>query len=112
MRSDGQEGPMLTHAVDFCRERGIEFWGVNVNPEQAEWTSSPKVYAHHYIGDDALGCPLQDSRDMGKRPMADWSVIGPMVMAMLDAEKKSGEVSLSAGNTSADDACASAWSAR
>jgi hypothetical protein len=44
MRSDGPEGPMLTNAVDFCRERGIEFWGVNVNPDQAEWTSSPKVY--------------------------------------------------------------------
>lgn len=27
-------GTYLTDAVEFCKERGIEFWGVNENPEQ------------------------------------------------------------------------------
>src|ERR1035438_2677945 len=39
-RRSGRAHAHPSHAVDFCRERGIEFWGVNVNPDQAEWTSS------------------------------------------------------------------------
>ena len=33
-------------------------FGVNENPTQHEWTSSPKVYGHIYIDDAALGAPL------------------------------------------------------
>lgn len=48
MRSDGRADGTnpLSEAVEFCRRRGVEFWGVNHNPEQSSWTGSPKVYAH------------------------------------------------------------------
>lgn len=74
MRSDyGPDGPMLSQAVDFCRNLGIEFDFVNNNPLQLSWTTSRKVYAHLYIDDAALGCPLQARSSGGgiKRP-ADW----------------------------------------
>lgn len=48
-------GNYLTEAVEWCRERGIEFWGVNENPDQKTWSTSPKVYADIYIDDRNLG---------------------------------------------------------
>jgi len=60
MRSDEHQRSYLQEAVEFCHERGIEFWGVNNNPDQSSWTSSPKVYAQVYIDDLALGVPIKD----------------------------------------------------
>lgn len=71
-------------AVNFCRERGVEFWGVNINPEQSSWTTSPKAYAQVYIDDAAFGCPLVQPPN--GRPYADWSVIGPAVMKWIKTE--------------------------
>lgn len=89
MRSDGrsgegrENGPMLTEAVEFCRSHGIEFWGINQNPEQVAWTQSPKAYAHLYVDDAAFGCPLRESKRLGDRPMVDWKSVGPMVQKLL-----------------------------
>lgn len=71
----------LDEAVKLCADNGIHFWAVNNNPEQAEWTTSRKVYANLYIDDAALGCPLTEVK--GQRPFVDWRVVGPRVMAML-----------------------------
>lgn len=76
----------LREAVDFCRSRGIEFWGVNRNPEQASWTDSPKQYAHVYIDDAAFGCPMRDSFKT-TRKMVDWAVVGPAVLEMIRTSK-------------------------
>lgn len=74
MRSDDStDGAVLTAAVNFCKSYGIEFWGVNNNPKQKEWTSSPKAYARAYIDDAALGCPLRDHPSARvTRPCVDW----------------------------------------
>ena len=66
-----RSGKELKEAVEWCRARGVDFWGENENPEQFEWTESPKAYAHIYIDDAALGCPLvyPPSDD---RPFVDW----------------------------------------
>lgn len=89
MRSDGperQEDTPLADAVAFCRERGVEFWGVNSNPGQHSWTSSRKVFAHAYIDDAAFGCPLVPPSD-GKRAYVDWSVVGPAVMRLIEQNR-------------------------
>ena len=54
-----RSGEPLNEAVAYCEERGISFLGVNSNPDQFSWTTSPKQYAHLYIDDAALGCPTQ-----------------------------------------------------
>jgi len=81
MRADGREGDFnpLADAVAFCRANGIEFWAVNDNPEQAAWTASRKVYAHAYIDDAAIGCPLRENPRAGGAPFVDWAVVGPLV---------------------------------
>lgn len=82
MRSDddievyGYERRELLVALNFCREHGIEFWAANENPEQKEWTSSPKVHAHRYIDDRAAGVPLKPAA-VGGPLVVDWDAIGP-----------------------------------
>lgn len=84
MRSDGQDcGDVLSEAVQFCQSNGVEFWGINCNPEQHEWTQSPKVYAQRYVDDNAAGCPLRENPRSGGRPFVDWDAIGPELLAMV-----------------------------
>jgi hypothetical protein len=68
-----RSGQYLQDAVDWFRKHKIELWGVNENPEQSEWTYSPKAYAQIYIDDAALGCPL--IKEGGKRGMVNWKVV-------------------------------------
>jgi hypothetical protein len=77
-----RDGEELAAAVAFCRERGVEFWAVNDNPEQAAWTASRKVYGHLYIDDAGYGAPLYKPRGF-KGPVVDWRVVGPTVVAMI-----------------------------
>ncbi|BDD89043.1 hypothetical protein [Desulfofustis limnaeus] len=79
MRSEeGVAGNTLLPAVRYLQEQGVELYGVNHNPTQESWTSSPKVYADLYIDDSAFGCPLV--RPPGfTRPCVDWKKIGPAV---------------------------------
>lgn len=69
MRS-GQE---LEDAVEWFKENGIPLYGINSTPGQSTWTSSPKVYAHLYIDDSALGIPLV--RNGRERPYVNWSEV-------------------------------------
>ena len=76
VESDSEEihavaGNYLTDAVNWFKENEIPLFGVNENPEQKSWTSSPKAYGHFYIDDAAIGCPLI-TEDKGSRPYVDW----------------------------------------
>lgn len=85
MRSDGlPDGNFLTDAVDFCRDNGIYFFGINMDPEQGGWTSSNKCYANLYIDDAAFGCPLRENPRMGGSPMVDWDIVGPQVVEKIN----------------------------
>lgn len=77
MRSDSQTFPSaLTDARRYLHEKGIVFDGINENPEQVSWTSSPKIYGDVYVDDSAIGCPLIFPKGFAK-PCVDWSKIGP-----------------------------------
>ncbi len=67
-----RDGDELQAAVDWCKERGLVFWGVNKNPTQHNWTKSPKIDADLYIDDKAYGVPLILT---GGKPMVDWSKV-------------------------------------
>ena len=79
MRSDGRKyGNVLSAAVDYVEKNGVKLFGINENPDQAEWTSSPKAYGHLYIDDSAAGCPLIHPEGF-YRPCVDWEAVGKMV---------------------------------
>lgn len=69
MRSDST----LQDAQKWFSDNGIPLFGVNRNPAQGAWTSSPKAYAHVYIDDAALGCPLIEGVHI--RPIVDWLAV-------------------------------------
>ena len=69
-----RSGDKLEDAVRWFKERKIALWAVNENPEQREWTSSPKVFADLYIDDSAVGCPIRFINGV-RRPVINWSKI-------------------------------------
>lgn len=71
IRSDGKKGMYLTDAVKWFRFRNIELYGINENPQQKYWSSSPKAYGELCIDDINLGAKL--SRMEHGRPFINWS---------------------------------------
>lgn len=68
-------GNFLDDAVNWFKKNNIELFGIQTNPEQATWTTSPKAYGHLIIDDTALGCPLKRLKSKSKRPFVDWVMI-------------------------------------
>ena len=62
-RGDNDEYPVLTEAVEWCRDKGLVFDAVNENlPNQKKLSGySPKVMADIYIDDRALEFNETDS---------------------------------------------------
>ena len=83
MRSDAT----LMDAIEFCRSRGINFYGVNQDPTQKKWTASPKAYGELYVDDAAFGCPLRQNPRMGGRPYVDYDIVGPGVLKFIEERK-------------------------
>lgn len=69
-----RSGDKLEAALKWFKDRKITLWAVNRNPEQEEWTSSPKVFADIYIDDSALGCPIMFI-DGVRRPVVKWAKV-------------------------------------
>ena len=83
MRSNRSEGiNLLRDAVQYMETNSIKLFGVNRNPDQDTWTSSPKAYADVYIDDSAFGCPLIHPKGFS-RPCVDWKKVGPQLEHML-----------------------------
>ena len=77
-----RSGKELQDAIHWFNKNGIELYGVNENPTQKRWTTSPKVYAHMYIDDAAFGCPLRNVPDFSDRPFVDWDSIWRQLIHM------------------------------
>lgn len=69
-----RSGKELDDAVQWFKDNDIPLWGVQTNPHQHYWTTSPKAYAKLYIDDAALGCPLIYQSN-GQRPYVDWDSV-------------------------------------
>lgn len=66
-------GEQLEDAKRWFEDNQLSLYGVQYNPTQSNWTTSNKCYAHIYIDDAALGCPLIYQE--GERPYVDWDKI-------------------------------------
>lgn len=65
---------VLQDAIDWFKKHDIPLFGVNENPTQKDWSSSPKPYAHIYIDDAALGVPLKKD-SLSEKPYVDWDIV-------------------------------------
>lgn len=75
-----RSGRELQDAVEWFDSFKIPLYGVNFNPTQHTWTSSPKAYGHMYIDDAALGIPLITPA-FGGRPFVCWESVSKMLQA-------------------------------
>ena len=76
-----RSGKLEKEAVAWFKNNDIPLYGVNRNPDQKSWTSSPKVYADLYIDDGALGVPLKTSPS-SVRPYVDWDKVRELLVSL------------------------------
>jgi hypothetical protein len=76
-----QSGNYLTDAVNWFKTHNIPLYGIQSNPTQHTWTTSPKAYAQLYIDDAALGCPLSFDPIISSRPFVDWTAVNQILVA-------------------------------
>lgn len=75
-------GNYLQDAVDWFLDREIKLYGIQRNPSQDSWTTSPKAYGQLIIDDAALGCPLVFDENLSERPFVDWEAVNDMMEYM------------------------------
>jgi hypothetical protein len=63
-RGDNEEYPVLTEAIAWCKERGLEFDAINENLPDTKKLSgpSPKIMADYYIDDKALEFTSEEAK--------------------------------------------------
>ncbi len=71
---------LLNDAIEWFRKNNIPLHGIQINPAQLTWTTSPKCYANLYIDDSALGCPLKHQQEISIRPFVDWEKVKEMLI--------------------------------
>ncbi len=78
----GIGGNYLTLAVQWFVDNDIPLYGIQTNPEQKSWTTSPKAYGHLIIDDAALGIPLLEDKTICSRPFVDWKTVEQLLIKM------------------------------
>lgn len=74
-----RSGRGLQEAIDWFKVNDLRLYGIQYNPTQSEWSCSNKCYAHIYIDDAALGCPLTYPKN-GKRPYVNWKEVEKLLI--------------------------------
>lgn len=65
----------LQEAIHWFQANGLELFGVNSNPNQYKFSTSPKVFCDLYIDDRNLGCPLKVDKNISEVPFVDWLAV-------------------------------------
>lgn len=81
-----RSGNELREAKEWFGRNSIPLFGVNENPQQKSWTTSPKAYANKYIDDNAVGVPLITPKE--GRPYVDWVAIEKIMLPRVRAKSK------------------------
>lgn len=69
-----RDGKELQDAVDWYKKNEIPIFGIQTNPEQKSWTSSPKAYGQYIIDDICAFAPLIKERPQDN-PFIDWDLM-------------------------------------
>ena len=72
-------GKFLSEAVNWFKQNNIPLYGIQSNPTQINWTTSPKSYAELMIDDSAFGCPLKHDKTISERFFVDWVEVERML---------------------------------
>jgi hypothetical protein len=75
MRSDSHKDlhtSYLADSIKWFEEKNIPLYGIQKNPTQHTWTSSPKAYGQMILDDISLGTPLCSCPVVSDRPFINW----------------------------------------
>lgn len=75
MRCDSHRGNYLSDAINWFKENEIELYGIQTNPTQHTWTTSPKALGNLIIDDTGINIPLLYNPNISNRPYVDWNKI-------------------------------------
>lgn len=75
------QGKHLANAVKWFVKNEIPLYGIQTNPTQKSWTSSPKAYGQLIIDDAALGCPLKFDKSFSDRPFVNWESVRALLVS-------------------------------
>ncbi len=70
----------LTDAINWFKYNNIPLYGIQSNPTQLQWTTSPKSYAELLIDDTALGCPLIFDSNISNKPFVNWEEVEKLLI--------------------------------
>ena len=73
-----RSGESLDEAVNWFKKNEIPLYGIQTNPTQHTWTTSPKAYGQLIIDDICLGIPLV--KKMSTRPYVDCLKVKEMLI--------------------------------
>lgn len=87
MRSDefvesGMFKTGLKEAVDWFKENRIPLYGIQTNPTQKQWTTSPKAHGDLFIDDRGLGCPIKFDLKVSTVPFVDWFEVEKLLVKL------------------------------
>jgi len=74
-----RQGRELEEAVEWFENNKIPLYGINKNPMQKTWNTSPKLYCKLLIDDIGLGIPLCKGLT-GERPFVDWGKVRELLI--------------------------------
>jgi len=80
-----ESGNYLTDAVNWFKKNNIPLYGIQTNPTQHTWTTSPKAYGQLIIDDAGLGIPLIVCNTFvpySERPFVNWKKVEEMLIGM------------------------------
>ena len=78
---ESERNDYLSQAIQWFLDNVIPLYGVQTNPTQSDWTSSTKCYAHLYLDDAALGCPLTYDIAISDRHFVNWTEMRELLVA-------------------------------
>lgn len=80
MRSDREDRNYLSEAVQWFKDNEIPLYGIQENPTQKQWTTSPKAYGQLIIDDICLGIPLKFDESLSDRNFIDWESVRKLLV--------------------------------
>ncbi len=85
-------GKYLTDAINWFKENDIPLYGIQTNPTQHTWTSSPKAYGQLIIDDTCLGIPMIYPEK--ERPYVDWNGVNELLIerGLLEGTYENGKI--------------------
>lgn len=73
-------GTYLTDAVNWFQKHNIPLYGIQRNPQQDLWTTSPKSWAEYMIDDSAIGTPMLYIPEISSKSFVDWLSISRLLL--------------------------------